>query len=127
MDFWSIIWIRILLLCMPLSFAADDTIQLPTGVAMKPCDNLIVKSIPGNFTTVLNIGKKYAEMMLNDTSVLEPFSGRWKWEPDRVLREPLRVFNDKDQMINECSTMKVFGDEKKNYDEAKRYFIILIF
>ena len=58
---------------------------------------------------------------MNDTSQLEPFSGRWKWEPDRVLHQPLIVYNDKDQNINECSTMKIFGDEKKNYDEAKRY------
>jgi hypothetical protein len=96
------------------------TIHLPQGIEMKPCDNLIVRSIPGNFTTVLEIGRKYVELIMNDTGSLEPFGGRWKWEPDRVLREPLRVYDVNDKMINECSTMKVFGDERKNYDEAKR-------
>lgn len=107
------------------SLAADETavgtIHLPQGIEMKPCNNLIVRSIPGNFTTVLEIGRKYVEMLVNDTGSIEPFQGRWKWEPDRVLREPLRVYDLNDKMINECSTMKVFGDERKNYDEAKRF------
>ena len=60
------------------------TIHLPQGLEMKPCDNLIVRSIPGNFTTVLNVGRKYVELLTNETGQLEPFSGRWKWEPDRV-------------------------------------------
>ena len=92
---------------------------------MKPCDNLIVKSIPGNYSTVMAIGKKYENILLNDSIPLDPFSGRWKWEPDRVIHEPLRVFNDQDKMIYECSTMKIFGDEKKNYDEAKRFLNII--
>jgi len=39
-----------------ISGAVDDnaeTIHLPKGIEMKPCNNLIVQSIPGNFTTVL--------------------------------------------------------------------------
>ena len=94
---------------------------MPTGIAMKPCNNLIVKSIPGNFSTVLEIGRRYVSLLLNDTGQLEPFKGAWKWEPDRVIREPLRVFNDADKPLYECSTMKVFGDEVHNYDEAKRF------
>jgi hypothetical protein len=88
---------------------------------MKPCNNLIVKSIAGNFTSVLEVGKRYVQILLNESGKLPDFDGRWKWEPDRVIHEPLRVFNDADQPIYECSTMKVFGDEKANYDEAKRF------
>jgi hypothetical protein len=54
---------------------------------MTPCDNAIVRSIPGNFSAVLEAGRTYVESMKNDTfTPLEPFAGRWKWEPDRVLR-----------------------------------------
>ena len=97
------------------------TIQLPTGIAMKPCNNLIVKSMPGNFSGVLELGKEYVSILQNDNGQLEPFTGRWKWEPDRVLHEPLRKFDINDKPLHECSTMTVFGDEKHNYDEAKRF------
>ena len=97
------------------------TIQLPTGVAMKPCNNLIVKSMPGNFSGVLEIGKEFVSILQNDNGQLEPFSGRWKWEPDRAIHEPLRKFDVNDKPLHECSTMTIFGDEKHNYDEAKRF------
>jgi len=42
---------------------------------------------------------------------LSPFSGSWKWEMFR-LNFP---------KVPECSHLKIFGDEKKNYDEAKRF------
>ena len=109
-----------------LSYSAsskDETIHLPTGIEMKPCDNQIVRSIPGNFSSVLEVGRRYVALLMNDTVSLESFSGKWKWEPDRFIHEPLRVFDMNDKMIYECSTMKVFGDEKHNYDEAKRYFL----
>ena len=111
--------IAFLLAIASVSSSNDDSIHLPTGIEMKPCDNLIVRSIPGNFSAVLEIGKRYVSILLNESN-LEPFRGAWKWEPDRVLHEPLRVFDMNDKNIYECSTMKVFGDEKANYDEAKR-------
>ena len=116
----SLLWLLVQLLWVS-SLEMEGTIHLPTGIAMKPCNNLIVKSIPGNFSTVLEIGRRYVSILLNDTGQLEPFKGAWKWEPDRVLHEPLRVFNDADKPIYECSTMKIFGDEVHNYDEAKRF------
>lgn len=81
---------------------------------MKVCDNIIVKDIEGGAATVLAAGKRYVEWMRNHTMgiiTLDSFSGQWKYEMAR-LSVP---------QVPQCTHMHVFGDEVKNYDEAKRF------
>lgn len=79
---------------------------------MQVCDNMIVNDIEGGKATVLAAGKEYLRSMQNfSTFVLPSFENKWKFEMKRV----------QGPKINECKHLKIFGDEKKNYDEAKRF------
>jgi len=85
---------------------------LPHNKIMRVCNNNIVNDIPGTFTTVLTDGLLYNESMYNvSRDGLEDFKGAWKWEMFRVMGPTLTP----------CSKLKVYGNERKNYDEAKRF------
>lgn len=89
------------------------TLRLPHGKgAMQVCDNAIVRDIPGGPMAVWQKGKEYIESMKNNTRHPIPkFTGQWKFEVDRIQIP----------MLPTCTHMTVFGDESRNYDEAKRF------
>ena len=89
------------------------TLRLPHGKGVvQVCDNAIVRDIPGGSAAVLQKGKEYLESMKNNTKhPIAKFTGQWKFEIDRVQMP----------MLPTCRHMTVFGDENKNYDEAKRF------
>jgi hypothetical protein len=89
------------------------TLRLPHGKGtVQVCDNAIIRDIPGGPMAVLQKGKDYIESMKNNTRhPIAKFTGQWKFEVDRVQMP----------MLPTCSHMTVFGDESKNYDEAKRF------
>lgn len=79
---------------------------------MKVCDNIIVNDIPGGKDAVIDAGKRYLESMHNQTiKPIEPFGGAWKWE----------LFRQDFVTVPECKNLKIFGNERTNYDEAKRF------
>ena len=81
---------------------------------MKVCDNVIVKDIPGGAEAVLAAGKNYVQWMHNHTAgiiTLEPFGGAWKWEMARISPP----------QVPACTHLHIFGNERTNYDEAKRF------
>ena len=80
---------------------------------LRVCNNSIVRDISGGSAAVLKAGKLYIEdMRTKSRETLEPFNNRWRKEFDRVLGP---------YMDPQCSSLRVFGDEAKNYDEAKRF------
>lgn len=92
----------------------DDLLTLPDGKKMKVCDNMIVDDIPGKKDAVLAAARKYVEQIHNNTiRPIDQFDGHWKWEVFRVMG---------DSMIEPpCNNLHVFGNERTNYDEAKRF------
>lgn len=87
-------------------------LKLPNGKAFDVCDNFIVNDISGQNETVLAYGKLYLDFIGNSKrNPLDKFQNKWRLEVNRT-RGP---------MIPECGSLTVFGDEKKNYDEVKRF------
>ena len=85
--------------------------RLPTG--MHVCKNSnIVRDIPGGPAAVLAAGLRYLESMRNNTrKPFATFTNQWRTEVDRVQMPQLPP----------CHHLVVFGDERRNYDEAKRF------
>jgi hypothetical protein len=77
------------------------------------CDNAVVRDMPGGAQAVLAAARLYIEAMRNASQQpLEKFQNRWKYEFDRVLPPSVDP---------PCRSLEVFGNERVNYDEAKRF------
>jgi hypothetical protein len=101
----------LLVLVYPSDGQAVYELTLPPK-KLKVCDNIIVNDIEGGAAAVLEAGKLYLESIHNNTvSPIAPFQGAWKWEMARI----------KPPFVPECKHLHVFGDERKNYDEVKRF------
>lgn len=105
-------FVTTLLASVSHQFEQRSQLTLPNGKKLKVCNNYIVDNIPGRNETVLAYGKLYLEFMHNKTvKPLERFQDKWKYEVDRVSGP----------MLLGCTNLTVFGNEKQNYDEAKRF------
>lgn len=61
---------------------------------------------------MLEAGKQYVQSMHNNTMLpITEFTGAWKWEAFRVLGP----------QVPQCTNLHIFGDERRNYHEAKRF------
>ena len=107
-----VIVLALFLLLLSTAAIASQTLRLPNGRSMTVCDNIVVRDIPGGAKAIWMKGKEYLESMRNNTrKPFDKFQQKWKGEIDRV-RMP---------MLPSCHHLTVFGDEKANYDEAKRF------
>lgn len=93
-----------------------DDYMLPGNHGLRVCNNQLVRDIRGGPQSVFAAGLQYLESMKNNS--LRPvgdFKGAWKWELYRVIGP----------LAPKCESMFIFGNERKNYDEAKRFCFLL--
>lgn len=75
------------------------------------CKNDIVNDYESP-QTILNEAKKYYDYLHNKTTIEKRFTGAYKFEPERILGS---------SFLPQCRSMKLFGSEKHNFDEVKRF------
>ena len=108
----SLSWFLLLTRAAAAATTSSETLRLPNGRSMTVCDNIVVRDLPGGAQAVWMKGKEYLESMRNNTrKPFGKFQQKWRGEVDRVMMP----------MLSSCQHLTVFGDEKTNYDEAKRF------
>ena len=101
--------------CLFVGSSAEYVLEFSSRRNMSVCDNDIVRDVPGQHSAVLKAGQQYLVDIRNLTQKpLSEFKGVWQWELWRLL-------NDRDGTVPACKSLKVFGNEATNYDEAKRF------